>query len=318
LHPFAPADQAAGYRRMIHELEQMMCAVTGYDAVSLQPNAGSQGEYAGLLMIRAYHASRAEAQRNVCLIPASAHGTNPASAQMAGMHVVIVGCDDDGNVDLADLEVKVQRTPASSPRSWSLSVDARCLRGSHHAHLRNRPRRGRPGVRRRRESQRDGRARGARPFRRRCSHLNLHKTFCIPRRGRRAGRGPVAVKAHLARFLLGIAPCRRTIPPRTLSARRRRAIQQRVDPPISWMYVTMMGGEGLRAATERDSAANYIAPPRAALPRLVRGQHGLVAHECILDLRPLRPRRASRRRMSRSADRLRFHAPTMSFPVAGT
>jgi glycine dehydrogenase len=323
LHPFAPTKQAAGYRRMIQELERMLCAVTGYDAVSLQPNAGSQGEYAGLLMIRAYHASRSEAHRNVCLIPASAHGTNPASAQMAGMRVVIVGCDDEGNVDLADLEAKagaharelaaIMVTYPSTHGVFEAAITRICeivhaAGGQVYvdgANLNAMVGLAAPGH-----------------FGADVSHLNLHKTFCIPHGGGGPGVGPVAVKAHLAPFL----PGHRDLP---ADERAKNAIGPVAAAPygsasilpISWMYVTMMGGEGLRAATESAIlAANYIAHRLAPhYPVLFAGQHGLVAHECILDLRPLKA--TSGIEAEDVAKRLidyGFHAPTMSFPVAGT
>jgi glycine dehydrogenase len=323
LHPFAPADQAAGYHRMIGELEQMLCAATGYDAVSLQPNAGSQGEYAGLLMIAAWHASRGDAHRDVCLIPASAHGTNPASAQMAGMRVVVVACDERGNVDLADLEAKaaahardlaaIMVTYPSTHGVFEEGIRRICEIVHGHggqvyvdgANLNALVGLAAPGH-----------------FGADVSHLNLHKTFCIPHGGGGPGVGPVAVKAHLAPFLPGH---------RDLAAPDR--APQAVGPvsaapygsasilPISWMYVTMMGGEGLQAATESAIlAANYIARRLDAhYPVLYAGPGGLVAHECILDLRPLKA--ASGVEAEDVAKRLidyGFHAPTMSFPVPGT
>ena len=332
LHPFAPAEQAEGYRRMVRELEQMLCAVTGYDAASLQPNAGSQGEYAGLLMIRAYHQSRGEAQRNVCLIPASAHGTNPASAQMAGMHVVVVGCDDDGNVDLPDLEAKAR---AHARELAALMITYPSTHGVFEE-----------GIRRICEIVHaaggqvyiDGANLNALVglaapghFGADVSHLNLHKTFCIPHGGGGPGVGPVAVKAHLAPFLPGHFAL--TPGPAPVDGSGESARDVRIGPvaaapygsasilPISWMYVTMMGGAGLRAATEcAILAANYVARRLAPhYPVLYAGHDGLVAHECILDLRPLKP--TSGIEAEDVAKRLidyGFHAPTMSFPVAGT
>ncbi len=218
LHPFAPAEQAAGYRAMIGELEQMLCAVTGYDAVSLQPNAGSQGEYAGLLMIRAYHESRGEAHRNVCLIPQSAHGTNPASAQMAGMQVVVVACDENGNVDIAGPRGEGRAACAQSRRDHGhVSVDARRVRGRHQAHLRDRARARRPGVRRRRKPQRAGRPRGTRSLRRRRLASQPAQDVLHPARRRRpgcrAGRVQVASRAvptGLARAASAPSPPRHT------------------------------------------------------------------------------------------------------------
>jgi len=338
LHPFVPADQAAGYLRMIGELEEMLCAATGYDAVSLQPNAGSQGEYAGLLIIAAWHASRGQAHRNVCLIPASAHGTNPASAQMAGMKVVVVACDTDGNVDLVDLEAKasahasdlaaVMVTYPSTHGVFEAGIGRIC----EIVHARG----GQVYVDGANLNALVGLAAPGR-FGADVSHLNLHKTFCIPHGGGGPGVGPVAVKAHLAPFLPGhrhIATgdegmAQRSRPPAT----NHDSAPAPIGPvaaapygsasilPISWMYVTMMGGEGLRAATESAIlAANYIARRLAPhYPVLYSGPAGLVAHECILDLRPLKL--ASGIEAEDVAKRLMdygFHAPTMSFPVPGT
>jgi glycine dehydrogenase len=322
LHPFAPADQAQGYATMIRELEAMLCAATGYDAVSLQPNAGSQGEYAGLLMIEAYHASRNEAHRNICLIPASAHGTNPASAQMAGMRVVVVACDADGNVDLADLAAKasahahdlaaIMVTYPSTHGVFEQGIRDICAVVHEHggqvyvdgANLNAMVGLAAPGH-----------------FGADVSHLNLHKTFCIPHGGGGPGVGPVAVKAHLAPFLPGH-------PAMTTGGSAKRIGPVSAAPfgsasilPISWMYITMMGGSGLKAATESAIlAANYIARRLAPhYPVLYSGRDGLVAHECILDLRPLKA--TSGVEAEDVAKRLidfGFHAPTMSFPVAGT
>ena len=324
LHPFAPADQAAGYRELVDDLERMLCAVTGYAAVSLQPNAGSQGEYAGLLAIRAYHASRGEAHRDVCLIPASAHGTNPASAQMAGMQVVVVACDKEGNVDLADLEAKasthtsrlaaIMATYPSTHGVFEAGIRRVCEIVHRHggqvyvdgANLNALVGLAAPGE-----------------FGADVSHLNLHKTFAIPHGGGGPGVGPVAVGAHLARFL----PGHRYMPG---GGGRAEAAAHVVSAapigsasvlPISWMYMTMMGGEGLTAATESAIlAANYIARRlRDHYPVLYAGPDGLVAHECILDLRPLKD--ATDVTVDDVAKRLidfGFHAPTMSFPVAGT
>ena len=320
MHPFAPADQTQGYREMITGLERMLCAATGYTAVSLQPNAGSQGEYAGLLIIRAYHASRGEAHRNVCLIPSSAHGTNPASAQMAGMRVVVVACDNQGNVDLADLRAKAEAHRAdlaaimvTYPSTHGVfEMGIRDICDIVHAHG------GQVYV--------DGAnlnalvglaAPGA--FGADVSHLNLHKTFCIPHGGGGPGVGPVAVREHLAKFLPGH---------RMLDARPDAIGPVSAAPygsagilPISWMYIAMMGADGLKAATESAIlAANYLARRLAPhYPVLYSGSGGLVAHECILDLRPVKE--TSEVTVDDVAKRLidyGFHAPTMSFPVAGT
>jgi glycine dehydrogenase len=320
LHPFAPPGQAEGYAELIAEVERMLCAVTGYEAVSLQPNAGSQGEYAGLLAIHAYHASRGEAHRDVCLIPASAHGTNPASAQMAGMRVVVVACDSGGNVDIGDLEDKARAhhaklaaimvTYPSTHGVFESGIDRICEIVHRHggqvyvdgANLNALVGLAAPGE-----------------FGADVSHLNLHKTFCIPHGGGGPGVGPVAVRAHLAPFL----PGHRYLPPRT------EAIGAVAAAPhgsasilvIPWMYITMMGGEGLKAATESAIlAANYVAKRlNAHYPVLYSGRDGLVAHECILDLRALKE--TSDVAVDDVAKRLidyGFHAPTMSFPVAGT
>jgi glycine dehydrogenase len=324
VHPFAPANQTVGYREMIGELEAMLCAATGYAAVSLQPNAGSQGEYAGLLIIRAFHASRGEAHRNVCLIPASAHGTNPASAHMAGMKVVVVACDEGGNVDLDDLKSKaaahrrdlaaIMVTYPSTHGVFEAGIGDVC--DIVHAHG------GQVYVDGANLNALVGLAAPGK-FGADVSHLNLHKTFCIPHGGGGPGVGPVAVGAHLAKFLPGH---------RALGAKTD-AVSEAIGPvsaapygsasilPISWMYITMMGGDGLKAATESAIlAANYVARRLAPhYPVLYSGPGGLVAHECILDLRPLKE--TSDVSVDDVAKRLvdyGFHAPTMSFPVAGT
>ncbi len=313
LHPFAPEDQSRGYAELAADLERMLCAVTGYDAVSLQPNAGSQGEYAGLLMIRAFHASRGEAQRDVCLIPASAHGTNPASAHLAGMRVVVVDCDRDGNVDLADLEAKaashrddlaaIMVTYPSTHGVFEAGIVRLCK--IVHAHS------GQVYVDGANLNALVGLAAPGK-FGADVSHLNLHKTFCIPHGGGGPGVGPVACRAHLAPFLPG----------------RPDGVQVAAAPlgsasilPISWMYIAMMGAEGLTAATESAIlAANYVAKRLAPhYPVLYSGRDGLVAHECILDLRPLKA--STGIEVEDVAKRLidyGFHAPTMSFPVPGT
>jgi glycine dehydrogenase len=320
VHPFAPADQTAGYREMIAELERMLCAVTGYAAVSLQPNAGSQGEYAGLLIIRAYHASRGHAHRDVCLIPASAHGTNPASAQMAGMRVVVVACDDRGNVDLADLRAKAEAhrddlaaimiTYPSTHGVFEAGIVEICEVVHSHggqvyvdgANLNALVGLAAPGT-----------------FGADVSHLNLHKTFCIPHGGGGPGVGPVAVRAHLAKFL----PGHRMLDagPEAIGAVAAAPYGSAGILPISWMYIAMMGADGLTAATESAIlAANYVARRLAPhYPVLYSGRGNLVAHECILDLRPVKE--TSEVTVDDIAKRLidyGFHAPTMSFPVPGT
>ncbi|PXW29735.1 aminomethyl-transferring glycine dehydrogenase [Paraburkholderia caballeronis] len=322
IHPFAPADQTVGYREMIDQLEQMLVAATGYAAVSLQPNAGSQGEYAGLLIIHAYHASRGEAHRNVCLIPASAHGTNPASAQMAGMQVVVVACDAQGNVDLADLKAKAAQhadklaaimiTYPSTHGVFEQNVREVCE--IVHAHG------GQVYVDGANMNAMVGLAAPGQ-FGGDVSHLNLHKTFCIPHGGGGPGVGPVAVGAHLAQFLPNQTSSGYERDPHGIGAVSAAPYGSAAILPISWMYIAMMGAANLTAATEAAILnANYIAKKLAPhYPVLYSGPGGLVAHECILDLRPLKD--ASGITVDDVAKRLidfGFHAPTMSFPVPGT
>jgi glycine dehydrogenase len=318
IHPFAPVDQWQGYREMIAQLEQMLCAVTGYDAISLQPNAGSQGEYAGLLAIKQYHESRGDMDRNVCLIPSSAHGTNPASAQMANMQVVVIKCDDAGNVDLADLESKIALYPGrvaaimitypSTHGVFESIVTEVC--GKVHdaggqvyidgANLNALVGVAKPGK-----------------FGGDVSHLNLHKTFCIPHGGGGPGVGPVGVRAHLAPFL-----------PKDGCNHDRKGPIVSSAPfgsgsilPISWMYIRMMGSEGLRRATQvAILSANYIAHQlKDNYPILYTGNRGLIAHECIIDTRPMNSEgHVSVDDIAKRLIDFGFHAPTMSFPVGGT
>ncbi len=320
IHPFAPAAQTAGYRELIDALERMLCAITGYAAVSLQPNAGSQGEFAGLLVIRAWHRARGEGQRNLCLIPASAHGTNPASAHMAGMQVVVVACDTAGNVDLADLRAKaaqhsgelaaIMLTYPSTHGVFEPGVSEICdIVHSHGgqvyidgANLNAMAGLCAPGE-----------------FGGDLSHLNLHKTFGIPHGGGGPGVGPLAVAAHLAPFL----PGHRELPAgkSNIGAVAAAPYGSAGVLPIAWMYITLLGCEGVRAASEVAILnANYVARRLAPhYPVLYSGSGGLVAHECILDLRGLKE--ASGISAEDVAKRLidyGFHAPTLSFPVAGT
>ncbi len=322
IHPFAPDEQTVGYREMIGQLEAMLCAATGYAAVSLQPNAGSQGEYAGLQIIHAYHASRGESHRNICLIPSSAHGTNPASAQMAGMQVVVVACDEDGNVDLADLEKKAAQhsknlaaimiTYPSTHGVFEEGVQRICEIVHSHG--------GQVYVDGANMNAMVGTAAPGQ-FGGDVSHLNLHKTFCIPHGGGGPGVGPVAVGAHLAPFL----------PNHTSSGYRRAddgigAISAAPYGsasilPISWMYIAMMGARGLTAATENAIlAANYVAKRLSEYyPVLYTGGNGHIAHECILDLRPIQKATGiSNEDVAKRLMDYGFHAPTMSFPVPGT
>ncbi|AKU11071.1 glycine dehydrogenase [Azoarcus sp. CIB] len=318
LHPFAPADQAQGYAQLTAELEQMLCACTGYDAVSLQPNAGSQGEYAGLLAIRAYHASRGEAHRDVCLIPSSAHGTNPATANMAGMRVVVVACDENGNVDVADLKAKAEQ---HADKLAAIMITYPSTHGVFETAVREiteivHANGGQVYI--------DGANMNAMvglcapgKFGGDVSHLNLHKTFCIPHGGGGPGVGPIGVKSHLAPFLPGNA----TGGLKGIGAVAAAPYGSASILPITWTYITLMGAEGLRNATVMAILnANYIAKRLDAhYPVLYRGENGMVAHECILDLRPLKD--ATGISVDDVAKRLidfGFHAPTMSFPVPGT
>ncbi|MFI7281756.1 aminomethyl-transferring glycine dehydrogenase [Micromonospora chersina] len=319
LHPFAPAEQTAGYRELIAQLEGWLAEVTGYDAVSVQPNAGSQGELAGLLAIRAYHRQRGEGHRDVCLIPSSAHGTNAASAVMAGMRVVVVGCDADGNVDLVDLDAKIDKhrdalaaimvTYPSTHGVYETGIAQLCAK-VHDAG-------GQVYVDGANLNALVGFAKPGR-FGADVSHLNLHKTFCIPHGGGGPGVGPVAVRAHLAPFLPGDPLGAHDDGRPAISAANHGSAG---ILPIPWAYLRMMGAEGLARATGvAVLAANYVAARlRHHYPVLYAGNKGLVAHECILDLRPLT--KATGVTVDDVAKRLidyGFHAPTMSFPVAGT
>jgi glycine dehydrogenase len=322
MHPFAPNDQTVGYREMIDQLEAMLCAATGYDAVSLQPNAGSQGEYAGLLIIQAYHQSRGEAHRNICLIPSSAHGTNPASASMVGMEVVVVACDENGNVDLVDLKAKAEKhssnlaaamvTYPSTHGVFEEGIQTLCE--IVHAHG------GQVYVDGANMNALVGVAAPGK-FGGDVSHLNLHKTFCIPHGGGGPGVGPVAVGAHLAKFLPNQKSIGYVRGEEGISAVSAAPFGSASILPISWMYIAMMGAEGLKAATETAIlAANYIAKRLAPhYPVLYTGHDGLVAHECILDLRPLTDATGiSNEDVAKRLIDFGFHAPTMSFPVPGT
>jgi glycine dehydrogenase len=322
IHPFAPLDQADGYVTLIDDLERWLCAITGYDAVSLQPNAGSQGEFAGLLAIREYHRDQRDEQRDVCLIPSSAHGTNAASAVMAGMRVVVVACDELGNVDLGDLRARLAEhaehvaalmiTYPSTHGVYEQSVGEIC--GLVHdaggqvyvdgANLNALVGLAQPGQ-----------------FGADVSHLNLHKTFCIPHGGGGPGVGPVAVRAHLRRFLPN-HPLQPAAGPASGPGPVSAAPWGSASIlPISWAYIRLMGPDGLRQATQVAILnANYIARRlNEHFPVLYTGQGGLVAHECILDLRQITKETGVT--VEDVAKRLidyGLHAPTMSFPVVGT
>jgi len=323
LHPFVPAEQSAGYRELIAKLSAALCEITGYDAVSLQPNSGAQGEYAGLLAIRAYHQANGQSQRNVCLIPASAHGTNPASAQLAGMDVVVVASDANGNVDVDDLARRIAEvgdklaalmiTYPSTHGVFEAAITRICAMihdAGGQVYLDGANMNAMVGI--------------AKPgkFGADVSHLNLHKTFCIPHGGGGPGVGPVAVRAHLAAYLPGV-----------VDASGRMSDNAAVGPvaaapygsasilPISYVYIALMGAEGLQRASEVAILnANYIAARlRDHYPILYAAENGRVAHECILDVRPLKDATGiSAEDIAKRLMDYGFHAPTMSFPVAGT
>ncbi|MFN8109248.1 MAG: aminomethyl-transferring glycine dehydrogenase [Thermoleophilia bacterium] len=322
LHPFAPMEQAVGTLRMIRELERDLCQITGYDAVSLQPNAGSQGELAGLLAVRAYHRANGDDQRTVCLIPASAHGTNAASAVMAGMSVTVVACDANGNVDLDDLRV---RADAAGERLAAIMVTYPSTHGVFEEDIREicRVVHDHGGQVYLDGANLNALVGLAKPgeFGADVSHLNLHKTFCIPHGGGGPGVGPVAVRAHLAPYLPNHPLVAQAGPSTGVGPISAAPFGSAGILPIPWVYLRLMGPAGLRRATEIAVLnANYVAARlRDHYPVLYTGARGRVAHECILDLRPIRDE--SGVTVDDVAKRLMdhgFHAPTMSFPVAGT
>ncbi|KKE98402.1 aminotransferase class V-fold PLP-dependent enzyme, partial [Mycolicibacterium obuense] len=318
-HPFAPASDTPGLRRLIADLQAWLTGITGYDEISLQPNAGSQGEYAGLLAIQAYHIAAGQAERNVCLIPSSAHGTNAASAALAGMKVVVVACRENGDVDLDDLRAKIAQhaehlsalmiTYPSTHGVYEHDVADICA-AVHDAG-------GQVYVDGANLNALVGLARPGK-FGGDVSHLNLHKTFCIPHGGGGPGVGPVAVRAHLAPYLPGHPLASELGEDYTVSAAPYGSAS---ILPITWAYIRMMGARGLRSATlVAIASANYIARRLDEYyPVLYTGENGMVAHECILDLRGIT--KATGVTVDDVAKRLAdfgFHAPTMSFPVAGT
>jgi glycine dehydrogenase len=318
-HPFAPTEDARGLRRLIADLQEWLTGITGYDEISLQPNAGSQGEYAGLLAIRDYYADRGESHRDVCLIPSSAHGTNAASAALAGMRVMVIGCRDNGDVDLDELRAKIAEnadtlaalmiTYPSTHGVFEHDIAKICATvhdAGGQVYVDGANLNALVGV------ARPGKFGGD------VSHLNLHKTFCIPHGGGGPGVGPVAVRAHLAPYLPGhpLAPELPKGRPVSSAPYGSASIL-----PITWAYIRMMGATGLRAATlTAIASANYIARRLDEYyPVLYTGENGMVAHECILDLRPITKNTGVT--VDDVAKRLAdygFHAPTMSFPVAGT
>ncbi len=320
VHPFVPKEQAAGYQQIIQQLEDMLVAITGFDAVSMQPNSGAQGEYAGLLVIRRWHESRGESQRTVCLIPSSAHGTNPASAAMQGMKVVIVECDAHGNVDVEDLKAKAEKhshelaalmiTYPSTHGVFEEAIVDICELIHQHggqvymdgANLNALVGLAQPGK-----------------FGPDVMHMNLHKTFCIPHGGGGPGMGPIGLKAHLAPF----APGHVVIPPKEPTPESAVSAAPWGSPsilPISWAYIRMMGTTGLRQASEVAILnANYLARRlRGSFEVLYTGKNGRVAHECIIDLRPFKEHGITEEDVAKRLIDYGFHAPTMSWPVAGT
>jgi len=319
-HPFAPEDQLQGFKLLDEQLRAWLCQATGYAGISLQPNAGSQGEYAGLLVIRAYHAAKGQGHRHICLIPASAHGTNPASAQMVGMQVVVVACDEQGNVDMIDMQAKceahsanlaaVMITYPSTHGVFETQVKALCTLVHQHG--------GRVYV--------DGANMNALvgvaapgEFGGDVSHLNLHKTFCIPHGGGGPGVGPVCVVEDLVPYLPGHATAGVAV--NGVGAVSAAPLGNAAVLPISWMYCRMMGAEGLQLATETAIlSANYIsARLKNHYPTLYASAEGHVAHECILDVRPLKDATGvSAEDVAKRLMDYGFHAPTLSFPVPGT
>ncbi|KEY59278.1 aminomethyl-transferring glycine dehydrogenase [Serratia sp. DD3] len=322
LHPFCPPEQAAGYQLMIGQLSQWLVQLTGYDAVCMQPNSGAQGEYAGLLAIRRYHESRNENDRNICLIPSSAHGTNPASAQMAGMSVVVVACDKNGNIDLHDLRLKAEQagealscimvTYPSTHGVYEETIREVCQivhQFGGQVYLDGANMNAQVGITTPGYIGAD------------VSHLNLHKTFSIPHGGGGPGMGPIGVKAHLAPFVPGHSVVQIDGVTTQQSAVSAAPFGSASILPISWMYIRMMGAEGLKQASQVAILnANYIATRlKGAYPVLYTGRDGRVAHECILDIRPLKEETGiSEMDIAKRLIDYGFHAPTMSFPVAGT
>lgn len=330
LHPFCPADQAQGYSKMIGELSEQLIEITGYDNISMQPNSGAQGEYAGLIAIRKYHESRGDHHRNICLIPSSAHGTNPASAQMASMKVVVTACDSNGNVDIDDLRAKAQEhsenlscvmiTYPSTHGIYEETIKEACEivhANGGQVYMDGANMNAQVGLTSPGSIGSD------------VSHLNLHKTFCIPHGGGGPGMGPIGVKSHLAPFLPNHVVTK-------VEFIGKNAIENvGIDNgavsaapygsagilPISWAYIAMMGKIGLRQATEVAILnANYVAERLSAhYPILYRGRNDRVAHECIVDLRPLKDSSGiSEMDIAKRLNDYGFHSPTMSFPVAGT
>ncbi|HHC6637571.1 TPA: aminomethyl-transferring glycine dehydrogenase [Vibrio parahaemolyticus] len=319
IHPFAPAEQAAGYAALAKDLKEKLCEITGYDAFSLQPNSGASGEYAGLIAIQRYHESRGEGHRNVCLIPSSAHGTNPATASMVSMKVVVVKCDDEGNIDIDDLAAKIEKhkdnlssimiTYPSTHGVYEEKVKEVCEMvhaAGGQVYLDGANMNAQVGLTSPGFIGSD------------VSHLNLHKTFCIPHGGGGPGMGPIGVKSHLAPFLPGHIENGVEGEDFAVSAAD---FGSASILPISWAYIAMMGEAGLSNATKVAILnANYVMERlRPHYPVLYRGKNGRVAHECIIDIRPLKEETGiSEEDIAKRLMDYGFHAPTMSFPVAGT
>tara|TARA_B100001559_G_scaffold147296_1_gene123480 strand:- start:405 stop:2567 length:2163 start_codon:yes stop_codon:yes gene_type:complete len=321
-HPFSPVDQMAGYLEMINELEYMLAEITGFDAISMQPNSGAQGEFAGLLAIKKYLKSIGQSQRNICLIPTSAHGTNPASAQMIGMKVVLIACDESGNIDTEDLENKVKShanelaalmiTYPSTHGVYEEKVKVICQivhQNGGQVYMDGANLNAQVEITRPAEIGAD------------VSHVNLHKTFCIPHGGGGPGMGPIGVKSHLAPFVANHSLIKISGPNESNTAVSAAPWGSCGILPISWMYITMMGREGLLKATQvAILSANYIAMKLSPhYPILYKGKNGMVAHECIIDIRPFKQSTGiSEEDISKRLIDFGFHAPTMSFPVPGT
>ena len=321
-HPFAPREQVSGYLRMIGELEEMLAEITGFDAISMQPNSGAQGEYAGLLAIHKYLAAKGEGHRDVCLIPTSAHGTNPATANMIGMKVVLVRCDESGNIDVEDLRAKVDQnrervaalmiTYPSTHGVFEQAVQEICAivhEAGGQVYMDGANLNAQVGLTNPALIGAD------------VAHVNLHKTFCIPHGGGGPGMGPIGVRSHLAPHLANHGQVRLEGPDAANTAVSAAPWGSAGILPITWMYITLMGAEGLRKATEVAILnANYMAHRLSAhFPVLYTGRNGMVAHECIIDLRPLKQTTGvTDEDIAKRLMDFGFHAPTMSFPVPGT
>ena len=321
IHPFAPLDQAKGYSKMFDDLESMLTEITGFSGVSLQPNAGAQGEYAGLMVIRKFHLNNGDKDRNICLIPSSAHGTNPASAQMAGMKVVVVNCDKDGNVDIDDLSKKAEE---NSKQLAALMVTYPSTHGVFEEHIKEicdviHSHGGQVYMDGANLNALVGLAKPGK-FGPDVCHMNLHKTFCIPHGGGGPGMGPIGVGKHLEPFLPNHVLVN-SGPKTGVGSVSAAPWGSASILPISWMYIKMMGAEGLRLATEVAILnANYMSKKlESSYQTLYKGKNNLVAHECILDFRPIKAESGiSEEDIAKRLIDYGYHAPTMSWPVAGT